>query len=123
MQNRAYRRLSKEAWEAAGTAYLAGSTAEEVSAVYGMAVSTFRARAKDEGWRREDQPDPLREVLHREPGIVLQRVQDRPLEAVRRVSPFRHGHVPFRRLRLRSYLRPPRHGSEEAGFACAGGIA
>lgn len=63
VQNRAYRRLSKEAWEAAGTAYLAGSTAEEVSAVYGMAVSTFRARARDEGWRREDQPDPLREPI------------------------------------------------------------
>ena len=63
VQNRGYRRLSKEAWEAAGTAYLAGSTAEEVSAVYGMAVSTFRARAKDEGWRREDQPDPLREPI------------------------------------------------------------
>ena len=63
VQNRAYRRLSKEAWEAAGTAYLAGSTAEEVSAVYGMAVSTFRARARDAGWRREDQPDPLREPL------------------------------------------------------------
>ncbi|KQR57155.1 hypothetical protein [Brevundimonas sp. Leaf168] len=63
VQNRGYRRLSKEAWEAAGTAYLAGSTAEEVSAVYGMAVSTFRARARDEGWRREDQPDPLREPI------------------------------------------------------------
>ncbi|MBC1182314.1 hypothetical protein HF680_06560 [Brevundimonas sp. WCHBH090558] len=63
VQNRAYRRLSKEAWEAAGTAYLAGSTAEEVSAVYGMAVSTFRARARDEGWRREDQPNPLREPI------------------------------------------------------------
>jgi hypothetical protein len=63
VQNRAYRRLLKEAWEAAGTAYLAGSTAEKVSAVYGMAVSTFRARAKDEGWRREDQPDPLREPI------------------------------------------------------------
>ena len=63
VQNRAYRRLSKEAWEAAGTAYLAGSTAEEVSAVYGMAVSTFRAGARDEGWRREDQPDPLREPI------------------------------------------------------------
>lgn len=63
VRNRAYRRLSKEAWEAAGTAYLAGSTAEEVSAVYGMAVSTFRARARDQGWRREDQPDPLREPV------------------------------------------------------------
>ncbi|MFN3837397.1 MAG: hypothetical protein ACK4MI_06740 [Brevundimonas sp.] len=58
VRNRGYRRLSKEAWEAAGSAYLAGTTAEEISACYGMAVSTFRARAKDEGWRREDQPDP-----------------------------------------------------------------
>ena len=59
VRNRGYRRLSKEAWEAAGSAYLAGTTAEEISACYGMAVSTFRARAKDEGWRREDQPDPV----------------------------------------------------------------
>lgn len=61
--NRGYRRLSKEAWQAAGSAYLAGDTAEAVSACYGMAVSTFRARARDEGWRREDQPDPLREPV------------------------------------------------------------
>ena len=58
VHNRGYRRLSKEAWQAAGEAYLAGDTAEAVSARYGMGVSTFRARARDEGWRREDQDDP-----------------------------------------------------------------
>ena len=56
--NRGYRRLSQEAWQAAGKAYLEGDTAEAVSARYGMGVSTFRARAREEGWRREDQDDP-----------------------------------------------------------------
>lgn len=63
VHNRGYRRLSKEAWQAAGEAYLEGDTAEEVSARYGMGVSTFRARARDEGWRREDQDDPAPESI------------------------------------------------------------
>lgn len=63
VQNRGHRRLSQEAWQAAGEAYLAGDTAEEVSARYGMGVSTFRARAREEGWRREDQPDPAPESI------------------------------------------------------------
>ena len=53
-----YVRASEAAWQAAAKDYLAGASAETVSARYGMAVSTFRARAAEEGWRRRDQPDP-----------------------------------------------------------------
>jgi hypothetical protein len=53
-----YRRASDEAWAAARDDYLAGETAETVSARYGMAISTFRQRARDKGWRRVDQVDP-----------------------------------------------------------------
>ena len=53
-----YVRASEAAWQAAAKDYLAGDSADTVSARYGMAVSTFRARAAEEGWRRRDQPDP-----------------------------------------------------------------
>ena len=53
-----YVRASEAAWQAAAKDYLAGASAETVSARYGMAISTFRARAAEEGWRRRDQPDP-----------------------------------------------------------------
>lgn len=53
-----YRRASDQAWAAARDDYLAGDTAETVSARYGMGVSTFRLRARDKGWRRMDQVDP-----------------------------------------------------------------
>ncbi|MFN7110957.1 MAG: hypothetical protein ACK4M2_04910 [Brevundimonas sp.] len=53
-----YRRASDGAWAAARDDYLAGDTAETVSARYGMAISTFRQRARDKGWRRMDQVDP-----------------------------------------------------------------
>lgn len=53
-----YRRASDQAWAAARDDYLAGDTAETVSARYGMAISTFRQRARDKGWRRMDQVDP-----------------------------------------------------------------
>ncbi|MFN3878120.1 MAG: hypothetical protein ACK4MH_07070 [Brevundimonas sp.] len=53
-----YRPASDTVWENARKEYLAGDTAETVCARYGMGVSTFRARASDEGWRRQDQDDP-----------------------------------------------------------------
>jgi hypothetical protein len=53
-----YCSASTAVWEAARKAYLAGDTAETVCARYGMGVSTFRARASDENWRRKDQADP-----------------------------------------------------------------
>jgi len=53
-----YRRASDTTWDAARADYLAGETAEAVCERYGMALSTFRARAREDGWRRSDQPDP-----------------------------------------------------------------
>ena len=61
-----YRRASDEAWAAARDDYLAGDTAETVSARYGMAISTFRQRARDKGWRRMDQVDPPYDPLDRD---------------------------------------------------------
>lgn len=53
-----YRRASDAVWARAGADYLEGDSAETVCARHGLAVSTFRQRARDNGWRRIDQPDP-----------------------------------------------------------------
>lgn len=53
-----YRRASDAVWARAGADYLDGDSAETVCARHGLAVSTFRQRARDNGWRRIDQPDP-----------------------------------------------------------------
>lgn len=45
-------------WARAREDYLAGEAAETVCARHGLGVSTLRARASAEGWRRADQPDP-----------------------------------------------------------------
>ncbi len=53
-----YRRVSEAAWARAREDYLAGDAAETVCDRHGLALSTFRARAKAGSWRRIDQPDP-----------------------------------------------------------------
>lgn len=53
-----YRRVSEAVWEAARKEYLEGDSCPTVCARHGMAESTFRQRARDERWRRIDQPDP-----------------------------------------------------------------
>ena len=53
-----YRIRSPETWAQARAAYLAGDTAEAVSARFGVSESALRKRAREEGWRRADQPDP-----------------------------------------------------------------
>ncbi|MBD3838200.1 hypothetical protein, partial [Brevundimonas sp.] len=53
-----YRRVSEAAWARAREDYLAGDAAETVCDRHGLALSTFRARARSQGWRRIDQPDP-----------------------------------------------------------------
>lgn len=45
-------------WTLARDEYLAGARAEAVCRRYGLALSTFRRRARQEGWRRADQPPP-----------------------------------------------------------------
>ena len=53
-----YRRVSEAVWEQARKEYLEGDSCPTVCARHGMAESTFRQRARDERWRRIDQPDP-----------------------------------------------------------------
>lgn len=55
---RGHARRSPEIWDAARQDYLAGESAEQVCWRYGLKERTFRDRARDEGWRRCDQPDP-----------------------------------------------------------------
>lgn len=50
--------LSGETWDAARAAFLAGESASEVCGRFGLGLSAFKQRARREGWRRSDQPDP-----------------------------------------------------------------
>lgn len=45
-------------WHVLREDYLAGSPARVLCENYGVPLSTFRARARREGWRRADQPEP-----------------------------------------------------------------
>lgn len=54
----AYRIRSPEVWDRARADYLAGAAAEEVCRRHDLGLSAFRARARRDGWRRVDQPDP-----------------------------------------------------------------
>lgn len=45
-------------WEAARRDYLAGDSATDVCARYGLRVGTLRHRAASDGWRRADAPAP-----------------------------------------------------------------
>ena len=53
-----YRRASDETWALARRDYQSGHTGEEVCARYDLRPSTLRDRARAEGWRRMDAPDP-----------------------------------------------------------------
>lgn len=53
-----YRIRSPLTWAAARAAYLEGEAAESVCARFDLGLSAFRRRAREEGWRRADQPDP-----------------------------------------------------------------
>lgn len=48
---------SEAVWSAARADYLAGGSAAEVCERHGLSLSTFRWRARNEGWRRADQPE------------------------------------------------------------------
>lgn len=48
-------RRSAETWAAARADYLSGASASEVCERHGLSLSTFRWRARTEGWRRADQ--------------------------------------------------------------------
>jgi len=53
-----HHRASDATWARARADYLAGESASVVCDRYGMRVSTLRNRAAEEGWRRQDQPEP-----------------------------------------------------------------
>lgn len=53
-----YKLRSDDTWQAIRTDYLAGDPAQVVAERYGVGLSTLRARAAREHWRRRDQPDP-----------------------------------------------------------------
>nr|WP_314434273.1 hypothetical protein [uncultured Brevundimonas sp.] len=48
-------RRSAETWAAARADYLGGASAAEVCERHSLSLSTFRWRARTEGWRRSDQ--------------------------------------------------------------------
>ena len=50
-----HRPRSDAVWSAARLDYLAGGSAGEVCERHGLSLSTFRWRARNEGWRRADQ--------------------------------------------------------------------
>ena len=51
-------RLSPEVWSAIRERYLKGESAEALTELFGISLSAFRTRAREEGWRRIDAPDP-----------------------------------------------------------------
>jgi hypothetical protein len=53
-----YRCASDDTWDRARRDYLAGETGEAVCERYDLRLGTLRHRAREEGWRRVDQPDP-----------------------------------------------------------------
>jgi len=57
--SQAPRTHSPETWAAARDDYLSGYTAHEVCRRHGLGLSAFRDRARDQGWRRTDQPSPM----------------------------------------------------------------
>ena len=51
-------RLSRDAWETIKERYLAGEGAAFLAELFGVSLSAVRARARADGWRRTDGPDP-----------------------------------------------------------------
>ncbi|WP_395944052.1 hypothetical protein [Brevundimonas sp.] len=68
-----YRHVPDEVWAQAGQAYLNGDSAETVCDRHGLALSTFRQRARAQGWRRRDQdwvdPEPVDLAAEVEAGL------------------------------------------------------
>lgn len=81
-------------WAAAKADYLAGAGAPEVCERHGLALSTFRWRAKQGGWRRADQPFP-------EPAPFITRPETAPPSQ------------PEKSAMLPADSTPPSHGAPE----------
>ena len=68
-----YRIRSPETWAAARDAFRAGEPAEAVCARVDLGLSAFWKRAREEGWRRADQPDPEPDDVLPDPDARLER--------------------------------------------------
>lgn len=68
-----YRIRSPETWAAARDAFLAGEPAEAVCGRFDLGLSAFWKRAREEGWRRADQPDPEPDDVWPDPDARLER--------------------------------------------------
>ncbi len=68
-----YRIRSPETWAAARDAFLAGEPAEAVCARVDLGLSAFWKRAREEGGRRADQPDPEPDDVWPDPDARLER--------------------------------------------------
>ncbi|HRH20009.1 MAG TPA: hypothetical protein PLE81_05155 [Brevundimonas sp.] len=55
-------RLSPEIWDAIRDRYHNGESAEALSDLFGISLSSFRVHAREGGWRRMDSPDPIVEA-------------------------------------------------------------
>lgn len=61
-----FRFASKDAWRSAQIEYESGQPARLICRAYGLSLSTFRTRARNEGWRRADMM-PAGEALEHDP--------------------------------------------------------
>lgn len=78
-----YRIRSEDVWNKARQDYLDGDPALAVCTRYDLGLSALRKRARQEGWRRADRPDPL--IEHDAPMQVRDADIDEMLdEALRR---------------------------------------
>lgn len=51
-------RISRDAWDTIKERYLRGEGAAFLAGLFGVSLSAVRTRARLEGWRRADGPDP-----------------------------------------------------------------
>lgn len=73
-----YKTYSDILWLEVRRRFLAGETGPDLCAEFGLARSTFSARAKRDGWRRKDQPD---EPLPADPGQAAEALMNRAVLA------------------------------------------
>lgn len=69
-------RRSTDLWALARADYLAGGSAPEVCERHGLSLSTFRHRARVEGWRRVDQVETPVDAPFTEPPVIYEHEYD-----------------------------------------------
>lgn len=69
-------RRSTDLWALARADYLAGGSAPEVCERHGLSLSTFRHRARVEGWRRADQVETPVDAPFTQPPVIYEREYD-----------------------------------------------